>query len=319
MPKISVIVPVYNAASLIPRCIDSVLSQTFHDLELIIVDDGSCDSSLEVSKEYARKDKRIQVYHKENGGQTSARKYGFFQSKGEYIYFVDADDFLPKDALQLLIDKAIKNKLDMVDGASISYYEDFTIKENVKFSYEGEFSVIEYLDLMFQYQANMGTHACLIKRELFQNDVFNISEEVKLGEDAFIHLCLVLHGNRIGIYNDYVYYYVQNKDSITHNYSYLSLRPIEIQIESIRSILVKNNLLDRYKLVFYRRAIESLATACLHNKQLIYDGYNKKMAKEALPIIQTLRDRGLCCFLKYPVLYPIFYMINEIRKGINNG
>ena len=93
-PKISIIVPVYNVELFLPRCIDSILNQSFVDFELLLIDDGSKDKSGEICDEYAEKDKRIKVFHKVNGGVSSARNLGLEKSKGEYITFVDADDYL---------------------------------------------------------------------------------------------------------------------------------------------------------------------------------------------------------------------------------
>ena len=93
-PKISIIVPVYNVELFLPRCIDSILNQSFADFELLLIDDGSKDKSGAICDEYAEKDKRIKVFHKVNGGVSSARNLGLEKSKGEYITFVDADDYL---------------------------------------------------------------------------------------------------------------------------------------------------------------------------------------------------------------------------------
>lgn len=98
MPKISVIVPVYNTEQYLPRCIDSILSQTFTDFELLLIDDGSKDNSGKICDEYAAKDSRIRVFHKKNGGATSARILGINNSCGEFICFVDSDDSMRKDA-----------------------------------------------------------------------------------------------------------------------------------------------------------------------------------------------------------------------------
>ena len=317
MPKISVIVPIYNAADLVPRCIESILSQSFQDFELILIDDGSDkDNSLEVCKKYAKEDVRIKSFYKRNGGQTSARRYGFEQSSGEWIYFVDADDFLPSTALEFLYGKAISFKLDIVDSGSISFFEDFSIKEKVLFNSLGEFDQLSYLRLMFNNQANNGTHACLINRKLFNSETFDIPENVRLGEDAYIHLCLVMQASKIGIYNEIVYNYVQNRKSITHYYQYESIRPIESQIEGIRKILCKYSYFKEFEEVFYYRAVSNLATACFHKKELIYDAYVKKIGKEARPILSTMFSRLLCLFLIYPSLYPFFYLVNELRKTV---
>ena len=93
-PKVSVIVPVYNVEKLLQRCIDSILAQTFTDFELLLIDDGSKDKSGEICDEYAAKDSRIRVFHKQNGGVSTARNLGIDKAQGEWIYFVDSDDIV---------------------------------------------------------------------------------------------------------------------------------------------------------------------------------------------------------------------------------
>lgn len=102
-PKISVIVPVYNVEKYLPRCIDSILKQTFTDFELLLIDDGSKDNSGNICDEYAKKDNRIKVYHKENGGVSSARNLGIINAKGKNIIYIDGDDYFLQNALETLI------------------------------------------------------------------------------------------------------------------------------------------------------------------------------------------------------------------------
>lgn len=114
MPKISVIVPVYNVEPYIHRCIDSILNQTFTDFELILVDDGSPDDCGKICDEYAKKDHRITVIHKENGGVSSARNAGIERSNGEYLFFMDSDDYIGYDCLDILICIMEDGKYDLV-------------------------------------------------------------------------------------------------------------------------------------------------------------------------------------------------------------
>ena len=100
MPKVSIIVPVYKAEQYLHRCVDSILSQSFTDCELILVDDGSPDKSGEICDEYASRDSRIQVIHKQNGGVSSARNAGLDVAHGEYVWFVDSDDWIENDSLK---------------------------------------------------------------------------------------------------------------------------------------------------------------------------------------------------------------------------
>lgn len=113
-PAISMIVPVYNTELYLHRCIDSILSQTFTDFELLLIDDGSTDRSGEICDEYAGKDKRVRVFHKENGGVSSARNLGLDEARGEWIAFVDSDDWVSTKLLEFLFSEAEKGKHDLV-------------------------------------------------------------------------------------------------------------------------------------------------------------------------------------------------------------
>ena len=103
---VSCIIPVYNTEKYLPRCIESVLAQTFVDWELLLIDDGSTDASGSICDEYAAKDERIRVFHKENGGISSARNVGLNYAQGEWIFFVDSDDSLPKTSLESLLSRS---------------------------------------------------------------------------------------------------------------------------------------------------------------------------------------------------------------------
>ena len=127
-PKISVIVPVYNVEQYLPRCIDSILAQTFTDFELLLIDDGSTDNSGKVCDEYARKDSRIRVFHKKNGGVSSARNTGLDNAHGEWVAFVDSDDTLDVDFLHYSF-------LDIPDFVDIVFLS-WAKKENGKIVFE---------------------------------------------------------------------------------------------------------------------------------------------------------------------------------------
>lgn len=132
-PNVSIIIPVYNAEKYIKQCFDSIVNQTYRDFEVIIIDDGSKDNSGNISDEYAKRDNRFKVFHLKNQGAGQARNIGLDKSKGEYIFFIDADDWLNIDAIQKHIDEI--KEVDMVIGCSNNCYFD-----NDKFKY----SKIEY-------------------------------------------------------------------------------------------------------------------------------------------------------------------------------
>ena len=137
IPKISVIIPVYNAEKYLYRCIDSVLVQTFTNWELLLIDDGSKDSSGVICDEYAAKDTRVKVFHKENGGVSDTRNYGLDLAQGKYLMFLDSDDFwLRNDVLEMLIGKAEEYDLDIIRGEYSAMHEDGTLAWNRKISAE---------------------------------------------------------------------------------------------------------------------------------------------------------------------------------------
>lgn len=137
IPKISVIVPVYNTEKFLQRCIDSVLAQTYQDFELLLIDDGSKDSSGVICDEYAAQDIRVRVFHKENGGVSDTRNYGLDLAQGKYLMFLDSDDFwLRNDVLEMLIGKAEEYDLDIIRGEYSAMHEDGTLAWNREISAE---------------------------------------------------------------------------------------------------------------------------------------------------------------------------------------
>ena len=121
-PKISIIVPVYKVEKYIHKCIDSILNQTFKDFELILVDDGSPDNCGKICDEYAKKDSRVIVIHKENGGLSSARNSGLDIARGDYIGFVDSDDYIENDMYELLYNLCEENNCDISSCSSIIHF-----------------------------------------------------------------------------------------------------------------------------------------------------------------------------------------------------
>lgn len=193
-PYFSIIVPVYNSSQYLNRCIDSILNQTYHDFELILVDDGSTDDSGNICDAYAQQDKRIRVFHKPNGGVSSARNKGIKEALGEYIIFVDSDDYIWPERLQRMKDISQKQP-DMI-------VETYSVPE----SYRHRFKQIEEQD--FLYVNNI----CVIWTSAFKNEIIKenyirFDETIWHGEDTIFILDYFYHCKTI-IYNDgygYVY------------------------------------------------------------------------------------------------------------------
>ncbi len=124
MCEISIIVPVYKVEKYLKKCVDSILAQTFSDFELILVDDGSPDNSGRICDDYAKKDARVRVVHKQNGGLSSARNAGIEVAKGKYLGFVDSDDYIAEDMYELLYKAIIKEEADLSICGIYDVYEE---------------------------------------------------------------------------------------------------------------------------------------------------------------------------------------------------
>lgn len=122
--KLSIIIPVYNTALYLKKCFDSVLNQNFNDFEALLIDDGSTDDSPRICDEYAKKDKRFKVFHVPNAGVSSARNLGLDKAQGEYIGFIDSDDYIHPDRYKLAIEVADKHKADLVQCGIVNIFPD---------------------------------------------------------------------------------------------------------------------------------------------------------------------------------------------------
>ncbi|HDT8050800.1 TPA: glycosyltransferase, partial [Enterococcus faecalis] len=167
MPKISIIVPVYNVEKYLEKCVRSILAQTFTDFELILVDDGSPDSSGAMCDQFAEQDQRVKVIHKENGGLSDARNAGIEIATGEYLGFVDSDDYIADDMYETLYNQIVTYEAELATVGMIDVYENresrLTDKKEIKILSQNEAiqAVLDSTDV-YAYAVNK-----LYKKELF--------------------------------------------------------------------------------------------------------------------------------------------------------
>lgn len=230
MCKFSVIVPIYNVEKYVRKCIESILHQTFSDFELLLVDDGSPDNCPSICDEYAKSDKRIKVIHKKNGGLVSARNIGVLNAIGDYICYVDGDDWIKEELLEIVYQKGIKDKnpdmivfgairqfeehqVEIPSGASEGVYDKARLKEEVYpyMMYDNRKPFCS--GLVFPVAWNK-----IYRRELLKEHYCK-EERIKMGEDnAFIFECLYA-SETVVFLNDFLYIYNQmNSGSFIHRY-----------------------------------------------------------------------------------------------------
>jgi glycosyltransferase involved in cell wall biosynthesis len=210
IPKISLIIPVYNAGEYLHRCIDSVRVQIFTGFECILVDDNSSDNSLLICEEYARKDKRIKVIHnQQNKGSSQARKTGYAEAVGDYILCIDSDDWLESNMLDRLYQKAVSGNFDIV---WCNYYLDREIGE-IQREYIKSHTKIEFLKEIFTNRDfTFALWNKLVNLNLFSQLVFPIASQ---SEDIPITLQLIYYADSIGYLEDALYHHYFNPLSIS--------------------------------------------------------------------------------------------------------
>lgn len=218
-PLISVIVPVYNVEEYLPKCLDSIINQTYKNIEIIIVNDGSTDKSGIICDEYANKDIRIKVIHKENGGLSDARNRGIDIANGDYIGFVDSDDYIAEDMYEYLYDFAVENDLDVAMCSSCDVYKDKIIRpKNFKsIILEDKEKIIENIFVNQHGGSGIGVCNKLFKYNVIKNIRFDFG---KTYEDVYFALKWIGNTNKFGRDSEVKYYYVQREESITHQKFY---------------------------------------------------------------------------------------------------
>lgn len=210
-PLISVIVPIYNVEEYLPRCIDSIINQEYKNLEIILVDDGSPDNSPKICDEYAKKDNRIQVIHKKNGGLSDARNTGLRAAIGEYVAFIDSDDWIETDFISTLY-RGIKNGADIAECATRLFdYNDQTLK--VRGSKEGKISRNDALIKLILEQGVYQT-VCdkLYKTYLIRDIPFVVG---KYHEDDFWTWQVFMKIDKLYLCEKPLYNYLQRDNGIT--------------------------------------------------------------------------------------------------------
>lgn len=251
--EISVIIAAYNIEDYIERCLLSVSNQTFDDIEIIVVNDGSTDNTLDRIKKILNNDSRIKLINQKNSGLIEARKSGFKESRGKYVLFVDGDDYLEHNALEIIYRKAISNNLDIVLYNAYTTYDDSrqplqTFKE--EFNEQND-----PLKALFLLQIMPTIWSKLIKREYLIKNNIEFPKGISYGEDLATIATCFMYKPSIGLVNENLYNYYQRNNSLVKNPGQKILELNEA-INFIQKKLIENNIYKVYvneynNLVYY--------------------------------------------------------------------
>ena len=238
--KISIVIPVYNVEKYLQRCLDSVLKQTYTDIEIILVDDGSTDGCGMICDEYKKKDKRIKVIHKENKGLSDARNVGIDQITGEYLVFIDSDDFVSRYYIENLWRALKQSNAEMAISGFINYYEgdNIPLEKIVEENQIKKMTTQECLKKMFyQDEIDMSAWGKLYKSEMFCDIKYPVG---KLNEDILVTYRLVEKSRSIAFIDNIDYMYFQRRDSIQNSTFNLKKMDAIEQMKILRAYIKKN-------------------------------------------------------------------------------
>ncbi len=271
---LTVIITVYNIAPYISRCIESVMAQTYENIEILLIDDGSTDGSGSICDAYACKDKRITVYHRKNLGLVSARKFGAGSASGEIITFVDGDDWIESDMYEHMVAAYAKEKPEMVTSRLTYEWKD---KKKIDFDsvmegvYERE-SIQQDILPRAAYDLKAGAQGItasvcnkLFYHAALKKVIKNIDPKITIGEDGIIVYLLIAQADKIVIINRSWYHYVQHDNSMLRTYSVDTFEKLyrlkNCFMEEYKKIGLENKMkaqVDYYVKSCIRPAIESL-------------------------------------------------------------
>lgn len=314
--KVSVIIPVWNVEKYLKKCLDSIVNQTLKEIEIIIINDGSPDNSQSIIDEYTKKyPKLVKSFVKENGGQGSARNLGILKAKGEFISFVDSDDWLDLSALEEMYATAMQNKSDIVVCDMVDHYKDYEIYHNcTKFN-----SVFE-----------VTPSACnkIFKRKIIENLEFLPGLWY---EDFNFTTKILLNKPKISIISKGFYHCSCREISTMNNNNSLKNLDMITVIEDLKSYAIENNVYDKdlFSYLIYHHvlttSINRVANQKSKDKRKVIHSFIKYCHKN-IPDYRKMnfyknerRNRKIIAWLNYHYLYNLSKFILNINSKLKRG
>ena len=328
----SVIVPIYNVEKYLNRCIDSVISQTFDDFELVLVDDGSPDNCPKICDEYAEKDARIKVVHKKNGGLVSARQAGVSIAQGEYIFNLDGDDAITSDALMSAYRIILDTNADIVSFSYRVYTNDKLGEVIDDLPKEGLYDKKRLEEQIYpNLLSNKNMHnlfyflwAKAIKRELALKYQMNLPTSIIMGEDACCTTPCYLDANLVYMSKKAIYLYTVRGDSITTSFKISQISQVAQAVDYLRNLDVKKpayfeELLSRYSCFLCFAILAAAAEGGYFSeingiKQAILGSLHKDEIKKAHFENITFKSKIAIFLLKKKQIRLTFYFLYLCKK-----
>ena len=266
MPKLSIIVPIYNTGIYLHKCLKSVLSQTLDDFELILIDDGSKDESGKICDEYAQKDSRVRVIHKENQGVSIARNTGIKEAKGEYIGFIDSDDWIDKDMYKKMYSKALEHNADIVICDAKTVYDN-KVDELDTINSLAESIMLKKSDVSPKILKEIAgsTWRCVYKRDIIIDNEILFPEGMPLSEDRVFNILAMGYSNSIYYIKEAFYNRYIREGSAVNKY-YENMLDIVLDVREGMQNALKKAWTDRKYIDEYEKQMLQMVFAMIGNE-----------------------------------------------------
>lgn len=317
--KISIVVPIYNMENYLNKCINSIINQTYSNIEILLIDDGSTDKSSEMCDNWEKRDNRIRVFHKKNGGLSDAKNYGIEHATGEYIGFVDSDDWIEHDMYEQLYNEAKNNKADIVICGRYLEYDNHTIEQlkNERIIMNSKEAIIK---LNTFYGFDMSSCDKLYNINLFKNIRFPYGKKC---EDAYVTYKLFGNAKKIEYFPKCFYHYLQRNNSISKN-KLLNKDLVYAAQEQTEYISSKYDDIKHIGIINYAFSIKLLYEMAIERNIRIDEELKKykKEIKEYKKIITSsnyLNKKKKIAFILFNNYYYIYYILKKIKKYINKN
>lgn len=317
---VSIVVPVYNVEKYLKRCVDSIINQSYNNIEILLVDDGSTDSSGKICDDYLKKDSRIKVIHKQNGGLSDARNFGIDKSTGDYLSFIDSDDWIEKDMIMNLFNSIINEKSDISICRRYRVYDnqEKNVESFQTFPKSCAFNNIDGLNYLMSFCGyDMSVCDKMFKSSLFYDVRFPFG---KTCEDSFTTYKLFAKANKISYIDKPLYNYYYRVNSITRN---KDVNETVITAAKEQFMFIKDNYPEN---IYAASSFVITAYMSVYNEFIIrnkictkineYKNNSRSFLRNALKNqnISKLKKIQMLIFCLSTTMYKLFYKIMLKRK-----
>lgn len=322
--KVSIIVPVYNVEKYLEKCLNSLINQDYKNVEIILVDDGSTDTSGEICDKFEKIDSRIKVIHKENNGVSSARNTGLKSANGDYICFVDADDYIMKDYVEYLYELLINNNADI--SLTTEMFGNFNTKQTKKIV-QNIISGEDASEKILCYKIPIGVYCKLFKKSFIDQNNISFFEDIFMGEGFNFNMLAFQNANTVSVGNKKIYYY--RRDNSTSATTKFSIKKCENSLYAMekmkKNLIIKTNrIIKSWEYAKWRTYTDAYDYMVLGDgkeenkeKYLEYKDYVTRFYKIYKKVNISTKDKIRAMIMgKNPEIIPLLLKIRRKKHNI---